>query len=153
MTVADGIAVDSSGNAYVTGYTDRPTSPPLTRSRPAAVLWHGSYVDAFVAKLNPAGSALVYSTYLGGSGDDCWLRHRRGFLRQRLRDGLHLLDRLPHREPASSHAIAVTRQRTRDAFVAELNAAGSALVYSTYLGGSGMTMAMASPSTPPATPM
>ena len=45
-----------------------------------------SFGDAFVAKLNPAGSALVYSTYLGGSGGDRGLRHRRGRGRQRLRD-------------------------------------------------------------------
>ena len=60
--------MDSSGNAYVTGYTDStdfPTANPLQ----ANVTGIGS-VDAFVAKLNAAGSALVYSTYLGGSGDD-----------------------------------------------------------------------------------
>ena len=62
----NGIAVDSSGNAYVTGYTNStnfPTANPLQ-----AV--YGGCGDAFVAKLNPGGSALVYSTYLGGSSDD-----------------------------------------------------------------------------------
>ena len=61
-----GIAVDSAGNAYVTGVTsssDFPTQNPLQP------LYKGNQ-DAFVAKLNPTGSALVYSTYLGGSGDD-----------------------------------------------------------------------------------
>ena len=61
-----GIAVDAAGNAYVTGFTVRPTSRPPTPCRPLL----GAATDAFVAKLNPAGSALVYSTYLGGSGDD-----------------------------------------------------------------------------------
>ena len=52
-------------------------------------------VDAFVAKLNAAGSALVYSTYLGGSSADAGLRHRRRLLRQRLRDGATLSTDFP----------------------------------------------------------
>ena len=62
-----GIAVDSSGNAYVTGTTgstDFPTANPLQAT------YGGGVYDAFVAKLNPAGSALVYSTFLGGSNSD-----------------------------------------------------------------------------------
>ena len=90
--------------------------------------------DAFVAKLNATGSALVYSTYLGGSSDDDGYAHRRRLLRQRLRDGGNSLDRLPHRQPASGDLPHGVRY---NAFVAKLNAAGSALVYSTYLGGSG----------------
>ena len=59
--------MDAAGNAYVTGSTDStnfPTANPLQ-----ATSWRRQQ-DAFVTKLNPAGSALVYSTYLGGSGDD-----------------------------------------------------------------------------------
>src|SRR5205085_7301848 len=70
-----GIAVDSSGNAYVTGYTDStnfPTAVPLQSANAGASAGASTdaYVsaDAFVAKLNAAGSALVYSTYLGGGG-------------------------------------------------------------------------------------
>ena len=61
-----GIAVDSSGNAYVTGYTD---STDFPTANPLQAVYDGGD-DAFVAKLNPAGSALVYSTYLGGRGFD-----------------------------------------------------------------------------------
>src|SRR5205823_65723 len=60
-----GIAVDSAGNAYVTGDTvdtDFPTTPGAFQPS------FGGLRDAFVTKLNPTGSALVYSTYLGGSG-------------------------------------------------------------------------------------
>ena len=65
----DGIAVDTAGNAYVTGYTmstDFPTANPLQGTCGSC----NGFYTAFVAKLNPTGSALVYSTYLGGSGGD-----------------------------------------------------------------------------------
>jgi hypothetical protein len=62
--LGNGIAVDSSGNAYVTGRTTSTNFPT------ANALYAANGGDAFVAKLNAAGSALVYSTYLGGSGDD-----------------------------------------------------------------------------------
>ena len=56
--------MDSSGNAYVTGYTLPLISP---QRMPSSQHWRQAD-DAFVTKLNAAGSALVYSTYLGGSG-------------------------------------------------------------------------------------
>jgi|HubBroStandDraft_1064217.scaffolds.fasta_scaffold04255_1 hypothetical protein len=62
----NGIAVDGSGNAYVTGLTASewfPTLNPLQKH-------YGGNADAFVSKLNPTGSALIYSTYLGGSGSE-----------------------------------------------------------------------------------
>ena len=62
-----GVAVDAAGSAYVTGAPARPTSrpPPAPSTRPSTAA-----SDAFVTKLNAAGSALVYSTYLGGAGSD-----------------------------------------------------------------------------------
>jgi hypothetical protein len=60
-----GIAVDLSGSAYVTGQTDSSTFPTTSGS------WQTNFIgseDVFVSKLNAAGSALVYSTFLGGSG-------------------------------------------------------------------------------------
>ena len=69
LTLASGIAVDAAGNAYVTGNTDSTEAtfpvtvgPDLTYQRR-----HG---DAFVAKVNAAGTALVYCGYIGGSGVD-----------------------------------------------------------------------------------
>ncbi len=62
-----GIAVDVSGNAYVTGIT---TSTNFPTANPIQATNGGSAGDVFVTKLNPQGSALVYSTYLGGSNTD-----------------------------------------------------------------------------------
>ena len=123
--------MDGAGNAYVTGWTastDFPTANPLQATNAG-----GAY-DAFVAKLNPAGSALVYSTYLGsGAHADLGARHRRGRRRERLRHRLHRLDRLPHRQsaPARQRAAAPTTPSWPSS-----TPTGSALVYSTYLGGS-----------------
>ncbi|HEV2245117.1 MAG TPA: SBBP repeat-containing protein, partial [Terriglobia bacterium] len=62
------IAVDAAGNAYVTGYTysnNFPTTPGAFQTT-----FGGGNGDAFVSKLNPSGSALIYSTYLGGAHVD-----------------------------------------------------------------------------------
>ena len=59
--------MDAAGNAYVTGITDSTNFP--TTPMPSRPL-RRRHSDAFVTKLNPPGSALVYSTYLGGSGGD-----------------------------------------------------------------------------------
>ena len=60
----NGIAVDDRGNAYVTGHTESPNFPTVNAVQPT----FGGGGDAFVAKLTPNGSQLLYSTYLGGSG-------------------------------------------------------------------------------------
>jgi len=64
-----GIAVDSTGNAYVTGYTTSTDFPPTGAEQPA----NAGSTDVFITKLTPAGDARVYSTYLGGSGADSGL--------------------------------------------------------------------------------
>src|ERR1700676_32035 len=64
-----GLAVDSSGNAYVTGFTQSTNFPGTSTSTIQSAYGSGND-DAFVTKINAAGSALVYSTYLGGSGSD-----------------------------------------------------------------------------------
>src|SRR5204863_9509173 len=63
---AHGVAVDANGNAYVVGTARSSDFPTRNAWRPAL----SGPSDAFVAKVNPSGSQLVYSTYLGGSGDE-----------------------------------------------------------------------------------
>ena len=77
--------MDGAGSAYVTGRTsssDFPTTPGAFDTN-----YNGGGWDAFVVKLNPAGSGLVYATFLGGSSYDYGWRHRRGRGGQRLCDG------------------------------------------------------------------
>jgi uncharacterized repeat protein (TIGR01451 family) len=61
-----GIAVNSAGAAYVTGFTSSTNFPTVTPLQ----ISNGGGFDAFLAKLNPSGSALLYSTYLGGSANE-----------------------------------------------------------------------------------
>jgi beta-propeller repeat-containing protein len=124
------IAVDAAGNAYVTGLTfslDFPTSNPLQPNP-------GGEGDVFVAKLSPEGSALVYSTYLGGSGYD------EGIGIAVDEDGnAYLAGRTQSLDFPTKNALqpdlAGGNASEDDLFVTKLNADGSALVYSTYLGG------------------
>jgi len=70
---SSGIAVDSAGNAYVTGVTNSanfPTTPGAIQRKCNGGSYCAKYGDAFVTKFNPKGSALAYSTYLGGSSYD-----------------------------------------------------------------------------------
>ncbi len=124
-----GIAVDSGGHAYVTGFTsstDFPTTPGAFRTT------SGSAAHAFVTKLNAAGSALLYSTYLGGSGND------QGFGIAVDSSGHAYVTGLTSSIdfPTTPGAFQTASGGGPHAFVTKLNAAGSALVYSTYLGGS-----------------
>jgi uncharacterized repeat protein (TIGR01451 family) len=120
------IAVDSSGNAYITGQTaavNFPTASPLQSA-------NGGSADVFVAKLNAAGSALIYSTYLGGSGVDVGTSIAIDATGNAYITGQTTSLTFPTVNP-----LHPALKDSADAFVAELNTTGSALVYSTYLGG------------------
>jgi hypothetical protein len=88
--------------------------------------------DAFVAKLNATGSALVYSTYLGGSG----IEFGAGIAVDAT-GSAYVAGETGSSNFPTANPLQATPAGNVDAFVARLNAAGSALVYSTYLGGSG----------------
>ena len=132
-----GIAVDVNGNAYVTGLTESFDNPftsayegfPVT---PGAFQLKGSY-DAFVSKFNPQGSALVYSTYLGGSAgvDRGW-----AIALDDASNACVTGDTESSNFPVSNAIQATYGGGSRDAFVTKLNAMGSGLLYSTFLGGS-----------------
>src|SRR6266404_5101104 len=130
-----GIAVDSAGNAYVTGYTTS-TDFPITPGAFQTVCNGGSgcsqYGDAFVAKINAAGSALVYSTYLGGNSYDTSSRVAVDSSGNAYVTGQTSSTDFPT-TPGAFQTIFGGRS---DAFVTKFNPSGSALVYSTYLGGS-----------------
>ena len=125
-----GIAVDSAGNAYIAGYTastNFPTTPGAFQSNLA-----GSG-NVFVTKMNPYGSALVYSTYLGGSGTDSGYRIAVDSAGNAYLNGTTNSTNFPMMTPLQ----ATYGGGIYDTFVSKLNPTGSALVYSTYLGGSG----------------
>ena len=126
------IAVDGSGNAYVAGGTTSSDFPTVN-----AIEGPNGGQDGFVLKVNPTGTALVYSTYLGGSGID-----------------------VPHAIAVDAAGEAVVAGETQstdfnrvggiegdapgtDGFVAKLAAGGSSLIYSTYLGGATTDVALA----------
>ncbi len=121
-----GIAVDSTG-AYVTGGT---TSSDFPTTTGALRTTYATNADAFVTKLNPAGTALVYSTYLGGSGFDIGAKIAV--------DGSNKAYVTGQTSSSDFPTVIATQSALgggNDAFVSEINAAGSTLVFSTYLGG------------------
>src|SRR5262249_24819339 len=140
-----GIAVDQAGNAYVTGATNSPDFPKVGAIASACAGTCGggnSPLDAFVTKINAAGSALVYSTFLGGSGDDAGNAIAVDQFGNAYVHGTTVSADFP-KVGAIASACAGTcgSGASFDAFVTKINAAGSALVYSTYLGGSAIERA------------
>lgn len=132
--VGQGIAVDASGSAYLTGSTlsvDFPTQNALQAAS-------GGGYDAFVTKLSPSGTSLVYSTYLGGSADE-----NNPFLTNVNTAGIavdsagnaYVAGYTPSNDFPTRHAFQASNHGFINAFVAKLNTSGSALIYSTYLGG------------------
>jgi hypothetical protein len=122
-----GIAVDSAGNAYVTGYTSSTNFPTMNPLQPT----YGGHGDAFVSKIDPSGSALGYSTYLGGSGDDYGYGIAVDGGGNAYVTGYTSSTNFPTMNPLQP----TYGGGEYDAFVVKINPSGSALVYSTYLGG------------------
>lgn len=126
---AYGIAIDSSGAAYVTGYTASANFPSTAGAYDAN---YNSGNDAFVAKLNPTGTALGYATFLGGSNSE------KGYAIAVDASGAAYLagETSSSNFPITLGAFDSTSNGSADVFITSLNPAGSALTYATYLGGS-----------------
>jgi uncharacterized repeat protein (TIGR01451 family) len=137
-TTGTGLAVDTAGNAYVTGSTlgSFPTTANALQPSYGEDKLKSNNGDAFVAKLNVAGSALVYATYLGGNGRDQGYGIALDAYGNAYVTGLTTSTNFPTAGPLQPTG-GDDGFGTLDAFVAKLNAAGSALVYATYLGGKG----------------
>ena len=121
------IAVDAAGSAYVTGQTQStnfPTANPFQAT-------DGGAADVFVTKLSAAGSHLLYSTYLGGSNDDLGYGIAVDAAGSAYVTGNTQSTNFPTVNP-----LQATNGGNYDAFVTKFSAAGSSLLYSTYLGGS-----------------
>jgi uncharacterized protein (TIGR03437 family) len=143
--VAMGLALDTQGNAYVAGYTLSENFPvsagayqTTNRGTSTRDKWNSG--DAFVTKFSPTG-ALVYSTYLGGSSDEKALAIAVDAAGQAWITGNTVSGNFPVTQDATQRTfgglIEGEAMPTGDAFAAQLNGAGTALVFSTYLGGRG----------------
>jgi len=132
---AEAVAVDSAGNAYVTGGTEinLPTTPGAFQNDDFPKLF-SSDLSAFVTKFNSAGTALIYSTYIGGSNGE-----EAGAIALDADDNAYIggftySTDLPVTSGAfqpKNHSVGIT-----NGFVTKLNSTGTQLIYSTYLGGS-----------------
>ncbi len=139
---ASAIAVDSAGNVYLTGGGNSSDFPRVNQIAGACLgsCGHGSNNDAFVTKINAAGNALVYSSVIGGSGDE----DDGGFAgiavdsagNAYLTGNTNSTD-FPQVNQIPGACNGTCGSGSTDVFVTKVNAPGSALVYSSYLGGSG----------------
>jgi len=130
-----GIAVDATGAAYVTGLTGSTNFPTTVGAFDTS--YDGGSSDAFVTKLNAAGTGLVYSTFLGGSGTDEGHAIAVDSSGAAYVTGLTTSSNFPTAAalPPPSVASDTSYNGSQDAFVTKLNALGTGLSYSTYLGG------------------
>lgn len=129
----DAIVLDSSGNAYVTGYT-KGSNFPVTAGvfQPKCSSCSKTFVDAFVTKINSTGTALVYSSYLGGNNADVAYAIALDSSENAYVTGYTYSTNFP----VTKGAFQTTSGAMTAGFVSKVNATATALSYSTYLGGS-----------------
>jgi hypothetical protein len=132
--IGTGVAVDSAGDAYITGYTytyNFPVQGGLAGKLGYGKGTLGGQVDAFVTKFSPDAKKLIYSTYLGGSGSDT----ASAIALDRSGDAYVAGQTTSPDFPTPPHALQSTLPASgTGAFVAKLNKSGNGLVYATYLG-------------------
>ena len=136
------IALDSTGNIYVTGATSSTTFPTVN---PAQAIYAGGSLDAFVTKLSPDGSSILYSTYIGGSYQEgagiynVEAASRAGGIAVNAQGEAFIVG---FTDSDTDFPTVNALQPTYggadyDGYFAKLNSAGNALVFSTYIGGEG----------------
>lgn len=128
------IAIDKSGNAYLTGLTKSADFPVFPNPGAYQIVHGGGTADVYVAKLNPSGNTLLYSTFLGGAGFDGGHAIAVDAAGQAYVTGTMGSDTIPANGFQPKHA-APCPSGNSDAFVARLDTDGTALLYFTYLGG------------------
>jgi hypothetical protein len=133
---AQGLAIDAATNVYLTGWTNSTTNfPTVNAIQPT---FGGGSQDSFLTKINVAGSAIVYSTYLGGNNTDNGYGVAVDPLNQVYVDGYTYSTNFP-----TKNAFQSVYNGNNDAFVTAVNATGTAYLYSTYLGGDNQDRARA----------
>jgi len=135
------LALDSSSNAYITGFTDA-TDFPVTPGAFQTVNHAPAHSNVFVTKLNAAGTALVYSTYLGGTVDlsnNAFYTDRGADIAVDASGAAYITGTTASSDfPTTPNAFQTTNRnlaKSNTGFVTKLNATGTALLYSTYFGG------------------
>ncbi len=124
------VAVDSDGNAYVTGETSSPDFPTVNAFQPT---FQAANFNAFITKVDPTGSSWVFSSYFGGSGWDIGSGIALDAQNNIYLTGMTTSPDFPTVNPIQADFGG----GNSDAFVAELSADGSGPLFSTFLGGSG----------------
>jgi len=129
---SEAVAIDGSGNAYVTGSTDSADFPTTNGFQSS-----NSSTSAYVAKVDPTGSALVYSTYVGGTTSSEGFGTTGYAIAVDGSGSAFVAGSSDATDFPVTNALQATNKGGLDAIVFQLDPAGSALTYSTYLGGSG----------------
>ncbi len=149
QVVANAIAVDANGNAYITGRTGPDITPTVTTngipppfpitSGAFQTSYGGGSTNAFVAKIGATGTSVLYSSYLGGNTEDVGYGIAVDGSANAFVTGLSYSSSASF--PTSAGALQVTNGGAGDAFVTKVNTSASgaaSLVYSTFLGGTGL---------------
>ncbi len=133
--ISQGVTLDGSGNIYVAGFT-KSTSYPVVGGVQSAL---NGPQDAFVTKLSPDGSSIIYSTYLGGSATEIDGGTIGSVVAVDAVGNVTLTGRTDSTDfPTTAGAHKKQLGGTNDFYVTKLNRAGDAILYSTYLGGDGV---------------
>ncbi len=125
------IVVNNSGEAFITGGTYSNDYPTLN---PFQDVLKGKF-DGFVTKISSAGSSLIYSTYLGGSGDINGYGDGGSSIAIDIFGSAYITGSTPSSDFPVLNSFQDSLKGSSDAYVTKLNSSGDGLIYSTYLGG------------------